>query len=428
MSVGPAALPRLLAGLDPSGSPMTLAEHERIHGPLPRRSPAELIEAVERSGLRGRGGADFPTARKLQSVARGRRGAVLVVNGSETEPASGKDRLLLSRLPHLVLDGAVLAAGAIGARRGVREGRRACLGLDPGARERDRRPLRRQAANPGRDRSRRDTSPARSARSSTTSTAAPRSPRSCRRCRSSAGSGAGRRWCRTRRRWPRSRSSPATASGGTASSGRDADPGSALVTISGAVAAPGVYELAFGTPMIDLLAAAGGSTEPLRALLVGGYFGTWVDASSAFRSAARAGGPPVGRVLARLGRADRARSELVRAARERSRDRLSRRSVGAAVRPVHVRIARDRRFGRRDRRRRRRLSRGRAGAPLGQRGPRPRRLSPSRRRGAVHRERAGSVLARDRGPPPLALHGSAAGLPVAPAAPRAAQLAAATRR
>ena len=53
------------------------------------------------------------------------------------------------------------------------------------------------------------------------------------------------------------------------------------MTISGAVAAPGVYELAFGTPMGELLAAAGGATEPLRALLVGGYFGTWVEASQA---------------------------------------------------------------------------------------------------------------------------------------------------
>jgi NADH:ubiquinone oxidoreductase subunit F (NADH-binding) len=42
-----------------------------------------------------------------------------------------------------------------------------------------------------------------------------------------------------------------------------------------------VYELAFGTPMSDLLAAAGGPSEPLQALLVGGYFGTWVDASAA---------------------------------------------------------------------------------------------------------------------------------------------------
>jgi len=63
--------------------------------------------------------------------------------------------------------------------------------------------------------------------------------------------------------------------------GTASDPGSALVTISGAVAAPGVYELAFGTPMRDLLDAAGGATERLRALLVGGYFGTWVQAASA---------------------------------------------------------------------------------------------------------------------------------------------------
>jgi NADH:ubiquinone oxidoreductase subunit F (NADH-binding) len=60
-----------------------------------------------------------------------------------------------------------------------------------------------------------------------------------------------------------------------------ADPGSVLVTISGAVAYPGVYELAFGTAMTDLIRAAGGETEPLQALLVGGYFGTWVNAEEA---------------------------------------------------------------------------------------------------------------------------------------------------
>jgi NADH:ubiquinone oxidoreductase subunit F (NADH-binding) len=65
--------------------------------------------------------------------------------------------------------------------------------------------------------------------------------------------------------------------------GTVADPGSVLVTISGAVASPGVYELEFGTPMVDLLAAAGGATEPLQALLIGGYSGTWVDSSSALR-------------------------------------------------------------------------------------------------------------------------------------------------
>src|SRR5581483_3197753 len=107
-------LPRLLAGLEPGGA-MTLAAHSRIHGPLPDIPPHQLIEAVERSGLRGRGGADFPTARKLRAVAERRRVGPVVVNGSETEPASAKDRLLLGRLPHLVLDGAVLAADAVGA-------------------------------------------------------------------------------------------------------------------------------------------------------------------------------------------------------------------------------------------------------------------------------------------------------------------------
>src|SRR5436305_1754550 len=94
---------------------MSLAEHQRVHGELPHRSSWELIESIEHSGLRGRGGADFPSARKLRAVAAARRASAVVVNGSETEPTSAKDQLLLSRLPHLVLDGAVLAAGAIGA-------------------------------------------------------------------------------------------------------------------------------------------------------------------------------------------------------------------------------------------------------------------------------------------------------------------------
>jgi NADH:ubiquinone oxidoreductase subunit F (NADH-binding) len=55
------------------------------------------------------------------------------------------------------------------------------------------------------------------------------------------------------------------------------EPGSALVTISGAVAEPGVYEVAFGTPLRDLVAQAGGITEQVRAFLVGGFFGTWLD-------------------------------------------------------------------------------------------------------------------------------------------------------
>jgi NADH:ubiquinone oxidoreductase subunit F (NADH-binding) len=54
------------------------------------------------------------------------------------------------------------------------------------------------------------------------------------------------------------------------------EPGSALVTISGCVAEPGVYEVALGTPLRELVAQAGGVTEHVRAFLVGGFFGTWL--------------------------------------------------------------------------------------------------------------------------------------------------------
>jgi NADH:ubiquinone oxidoreductase subunit F (NADH-binding) len=76
---------------------------------------SELLTEIERSGLRGRGGAGFPTAVKLRAVASGPRPRILVGNGSEGEPASRKDTLLMARAPHLVLDGATFAAELIGA-------------------------------------------------------------------------------------------------------------------------------------------------------------------------------------------------------------------------------------------------------------------------------------------------------------------------
>jgi len=82
--------------------------------------PEGLLDEVERSGLRGRGGAAFPMAVKLRSVRAGGRdrgGAVVVANGEEGEPASIKDRWLLRNRPHLVLDGLRLAATIVGAQR-----------------------------------------------------------------------------------------------------------------------------------------------------------------------------------------------------------------------------------------------------------------------------------------------------------------------
>jgi NADH:ubiquinone oxidoreductase subunit F (NADH-binding) len=108
-TIGP---PRLLAGLNEGRA--DLERHIRAHGPAPvltRETYGELAAAV---GLRGRGGAAFPVAVKLADLPT--RGVeAVVVNGSESEPVSRKDRLLLTLAPHLVLDGAIGLAQALGA-------------------------------------------------------------------------------------------------------------------------------------------------------------------------------------------------------------------------------------------------------------------------------------------------------------------------
>ncbi|MCB5166750.1 ferredoxin [Streptomyces bambusae] len=111
--------PRLFAGLDRAGR-LDRVAHLTVHGSLPRLRPEELVALAEDTGLRGRGGAGFPFARKLQAVItaaadRAVARTAVVVNGSEGEPSCLKDTALLLYAPHLVLDGALLAAAALGA-------------------------------------------------------------------------------------------------------------------------------------------------------------------------------------------------------------------------------------------------------------------------------------------------------------------------
>lgn len=101
------ALPRLLAAQGEG-----LAEHFSTFGRMADVT-ASLIEEVDRAGLAGRGGAAFPTGRKMAAVRGG--SPVVVANGAEGEPLSRKDGTLLTRAPHLVLDGLDAAAGAVGA-------------------------------------------------------------------------------------------------------------------------------------------------------------------------------------------------------------------------------------------------------------------------------------------------------------------------
>jgi NADH:ubiquinone oxidoreductase subunit F (NADH-binding) len=285
-------LPRLLAGIRADGA-STHAEHLDVHGPLPlslgegtgrRRARAEaarLLDEIERSGLTGRGGAAFPTATKMRAVAGARGRAIVVANAAEGEPASLKDRTLVETLPHLVLDGGLIAAEAIGADELV-----VCACESAGASieamqlaiaERSRELARSRSAPkvqlvsvPSHYVAGQETAllnylgggPAKP-------TFTPPLPfeQGLRRRPTLVNNAEtlahlaliarhGASWFRQL---------------GTAS-----QPGSTLVTLTGPVAHPGVYEIENGASLSSLIQAGGGTTAGVRAVLLGGYAGAWV--------------------------------------------------------------------------------------------------------------------------------------------------------
>ena len=106
---------RLLVGVT-SGRPADLTRHREHHGEQHFRGHGELAALADQVRLLGRGGAAFPVGRKLRAMPAG-SGTRVLVNGSESEPASQKDRTLMRLAPHLVLDGALVVARSLGTRR-----------------------------------------------------------------------------------------------------------------------------------------------------------------------------------------------------------------------------------------------------------------------------------------------------------------------
>jgi NADH-quinone oxidoreductase subunit F len=116
-------LPRVLSRLFevPNGHTLAVARQHGAYdtvGPvLFEKSQLEIIEMIKDSGLRGRGGAGFPTGMKWSFVPRNSGKPVyLVVNADEGEPGTFKDRLCLTKDPHLLIEGLICAGWALGVR------------------------------------------------------------------------------------------------------------------------------------------------------------------------------------------------------------------------------------------------------------------------------------------------------------------------
>ena len=258
----------------------SLAAHVARWGPLP--DSADLIAEADRSGLRGRGGAAFPTAVKLAAVARGRR-PVVVAKGTEGEPLSAKDKTLVVTAPHLVLDGVALAARAVGAAEAivcVERSATRVLGVLEGAIQ-ERRAARidrvdvQVAATPSRYVVGEETALVHWLNGGDAKpTTVP--PRPFER-------GVGGRPTLVQNVETLAHLALIARFGADwfRSVGTPADPGTALVSIGGGVERPGVYELGFGTSLVDALGAAGLPEGPLPPVLLGGYFGAWLDPAAA---------------------------------------------------------------------------------------------------------------------------------------------------
>jgi NADH:ubiquinone oxidoreductase subunit F (NADH-binding) len=269
-----------------------LRRHLEVHGANPTRGrsrrghASDLVTDIEDAGLTGRGGGWFPTGRKMRAVVgaakHNGKDAAVVVNAMEGEPAASKDATLAQYNPHLILDGAVLAAEAVGAKTitvVAHRGGRTHTALARAAAQRAAASTDAIAITvldaPGRYVSSEESALAHFVGDGIALpvTVPPRVFESGVRRRPTLLSNAetyahialiarhGPHWFRR--------------------VGDPSAPGTLLVSVSGAVAKPGVLEVPTGTTIRTILGLAGGTTTSVRSFVTGGYGGSWVAAADA---------------------------------------------------------------------------------------------------------------------------------------------------
>jgi len=277
--------PRLLAGVAELGR-VDLANHRALHGDPVLRRRTWLSGALRDVNLLGRGGAAFPVADKLDAMPSGR--VNVLVNGSEGEPASRKDRTLMTSAPHLIIDGALITARALGT-SGVTiavHDQRSHQSLSLAVRERhDARRLRIVRTYDG---------------------FVGGEIRAVINGLNGEGGAPGGRRILPHQHGVNARPSFASnvetfahiallsrlGVSAYAHTGSNSEPGTSLLTLLGDVEEPGVVEVPNGIPLASLL--PGRADAPV---LIGGYHGTWVRSLSGLvldRAALRAAGTPLG--------------------------------------------------------------------------------------------------------------------------------------
>ena len=276
-------LPRLTAGMD-LGVRLDHTMHLSVHGDIPQLTLDQLTDLAAQIDVRGRGGAGFPFHRKLRAVTQSaiarKSPTAVVVNGSEGEPACQKDTVLLARAPHLVLDGALLAAEALGAEQVVVGVTRASLeeSVRQAMAERglsDRRGRRRASVfrMPERFVSGEATALLRAI------DGGPPLPPGVKVRSAERGLGGLPTLVSNAETFAQMAVAARLGAEYYASTGTPEEPGTVLLTLGGSVPQRTVLETPTGVPLAHILESIGSGIG--QGVLVGGYHGAWLDPTSA---------------------------------------------------------------------------------------------------------------------------------------------------